>query len=619
MTIPSVSSIDAEETLDVVVMSSEDSDDSNLEDREETPTEIPGVTAFAPPLPEGPYVEALEEDVRAAKERADRFASDLETLLQNKAAADLALQEREAKVRQHRQEEAIKEGRHEDAALLAHRKAVFEDLSVPQEEDPRNLFQTSLTLQAALMEGSLQPERRGNATKFHAQEYGAYRTKDGRSDQAWTVQDKIGRELVAEGKYPYVFPSLQVDLRSPECEASAVRILHSKAIAMTPRLPGCTVCGGHHPSKECTMTPPPCSYPRCTEENAHFVFMCPSLHKRCEVCFARGHSKNQDVCRELADNLALFEACADKGLATSLRRADPVWGQWAVQGPVTAAAVRAAGYYNLVHRGALAVARWLRLTTCATQAIMGLDIPPRRGLTQEVVSKAICDRASRVGWSLGEAAAGRTASSSATRYETDRRTVQPNVAGRGRGRGTVPLFRSSSSTWREVRPGLTTRAENSGPSKGRGRGRYSAPEGAYATPIPSGSTGSSRQGISHARGTGSDTSKRKSSPRSTERAARKRREATRRESSSCSTTATPARRSPASSSSREALPEQDVACLRSILARWEQREQGEVQGPPPAPRTPSPPGGASSRPSSKTDRGGEGRLGRNRGKGTKRK
>ena len=207
-----------------------------------------------------------------------------------------------------------------------------------------------------------------------------------------------------------------------------------------------------------------------------------------------------------------------RGLATSLRRADPAWGQWAIQGPVTAALVRAAGHYNLVYQGAFAVAQWLRLTTCATQAIMGLDIPPRRGLTQEVVSKAFRDSGSRVGWSLGEAATGRTASSSATRYETDRRNVQPNATGRGRGRGAIPQFRSSSSTWREVRPGTATRAETSGPSRGRGgpapypagrtpsRVGYSGPEGAYAAPTPSGSAGSSRQGNSRDTGTGSHTS-----------------------------------------------------------------------------------------------------------------
>ena len=64
MTVPSASStdpIEAEESLDVVVMSSEDSDDSNPsdpleQDHEETPTETPGAPAFVPPLPEGPYV-----------------------------------------------------------------------------------------------------------------------------------------------------------------------------------------------------------------------------------------------------------------------------------------------------------------------------------------------------------------------------------------------------------------------------------------------------------------------------------------------------------------------------------------------------------------------------------
>ena len=303
--------------------------------------------------------------------------------------------------------------------------------------------------------------------------------------------------------------------------------LHRQAVSMTPRLPGCSICGGDHLSPGCILQPVPCSYPRCTSDTPHFIFTCPSLHQRCEVCFARGHSREQDVCRDLENNFLVFETYADKGLATSLRRADPAWGQWSLQGPVSAAQVRAAGYPNLVRQGPVTVGRWLRLTTRATQAFLRLDVPPRRGLAQENVTLAPLDGDSREGWST--VCHHPSTSAHRPRPGASRR---PETAKPSRGRGGPKPHTASSQA-----PGWASiflPAHHQAPECGNMQPRY-------ATSTPSGGGRSSRPGNVHASDRASDSStshrKRRPSPRSSDRAARRR--IRRRESSSPSTSTTP--------------------------------------------------------------------------------
>ena len=144
-----------------------------------------------------------------------------------------------------------------------------------------------------------------------------------------------------------------------------------------------------------------CQYPYCTQEFPHSILTCPGLHQRCEVCFQRGHSKSDAVCADLLLTFNVFEDYADQGLATSLRRADPAWGQWSIKGWFLADIIRKAGYYSLVLEGPGRVADLCRVLTNTFQRSLSRDFPLKKALRLPKIVKVRGDSGSRVGWTLG--------------------------------------------------------------------------------------------------------------------------------------------------------------------------------------------------------------------------
>ena len=210
---------------------------------------------------------------------------------------------------------------------------------------------------------------------------------------------------------------------------------------------------------------------------------------------------------------------------------------------------------------------WLHHMTRATQAFLHLDIPPWRGLAQDNVSLAPLDGGSHVGWSVYDATPQRKASSSVHLHSgPELGRNRPSGTGYDSGQGENPQFRSSTTAWRENRPGAPTRTDTARPSRGRGGykthiagsqtpgrspnfspARHKGPEcGVYhaATSTPSSGGRGSRAGNWHTADTVNNSStshgKRKPSPRLTDRTARRRVMSTRHYLSS-STSSTPTR------------------------------------------------------------------------------
>ena len=258
------------------------------------------------------------------------------------------------------------------------------------------------------------------------------------------------------------------------------------------------------------------------------------------------------------------------GLATSLRRADPAWGQWSIQGPVSAAHVRAVGFYNLVRQGPVVVGRWLRLTSRATQALMGLDVAPRKGTFQANVSAAPLDGGSRIGWTIRSAPSATPPSRATRRKESE-------LGG--------PQQRAATST-----------------SSRGGSGSQ------HGTPAASGRTSDSP----------SPCGKRKPSPRTSEKASRRRRSASTNASSSSSVA--PPRPAPSDPKGlRGGMSHGKIARLLRLLIAERERWVEQAHHPSSASGASSSTRGASSDPSSRGSRGGRDQQDPFRGKGAKRK
>ncbi len=75
-----------------------------------------------------------------------------------------------------------------------------------------------------------------------------------------------------------------------------------------------------------------CKYLWCKSPNKHYVDVCPDLHRRCTVCFHRGHGK-EDGCEDWdeekwEDALVAFEKVADAGVWTKFRQSEDRWTFW---------------------------------------------------------------------------------------------------------------------------------------------------------------------------------------------------------------------------------------------------------------------------------------------------
>ncbi|MEO1777058.1 MAG: hypothetical protein AAFS07_19125, partial [Pseudomonadota bacterium] len=74
-----------------------------------------------------------------------------------------------------------------------------------------------------------------------------------------------------------------------------------------------------------------CAYPPCALKYGHYTPSCPTMHTMCPVCDHRGHVASRDCyngTRNHEEDLRTFEAYADKGVWTRIRRGKPYasWG-----------------------------------------------------------------------------------------------------------------------------------------------------------------------------------------------------------------------------------------------------------------------------------------------------
>ena len=519
-----------------------------------------------PPPPASSVPEDLAVRVRMAKARQAELELSMKGLLEEQARNDAALAQGEAETLQLQQASRLKSAWQENANLISARRELAEDLREDSEESFHEWTEFGLELEATLLEGCLLPvkERTAANRSFITSAFRVVKRRQEDGTLLWSAEDQEGVPLDEGSTFPYLPPTFFVDIMSPKEELRAVEALRHKAFFIFPRLPGCQSCGGSHTSAVCSFrTTAKCVYPRCVDGVEHSILTCPSLHSRCEVCFARGHSKVQDVCRDIVNNFTLFEDYADMGVCTSLRRADPAWGQWSIQGPQGAANVRAAGYYNLVRQGPVRVGRWLRHITRATQALLGLEIPARKGVAQVNVAAAPEDMGKRLGWSIFP-------SSSQTAFVQPQAMV-PGPAHKGKAR-------SSSST--------------TGGSRASRQESSSSPRRSSVAPSTSSRCGKRKPSSGRE---GNKSSRRKTSPSSSTSASKDTR---------------------ASSASRAEpglgrLTPAQVRRLRQLLTEWEKRYPEDLQSTE-TPRAGSP---SSSRSSARTPGGREGRGDKGKGPG----
>jgi hypothetical protein len=60
----------------------------------------------------------------------------------------------------------------------------------------------------------------------------------------------------------------------------------------------------------------PCSYIYCTSQPMHTRRLCPRINLRCFNCMCRGHAEEDNVCKDVGVNLALFEDTERLGWVT---------------------------------------------------------------------------------------------------------------------------------------------------------------------------------------------------------------------------------------------------------------------------------------------------------------